>query len=310
MATITKKDRKNTQAQSVDSVSSLQIYSYRLLNDRVQFLYPKLTGLEKTLKQAMMPVPFDVYVCSMAFFSLLAGIFGAAIGTGISIIMNVQPIAFAILLPIIVGAGLGQMTFFILQMLPTIHLKNRSSKLVEELPHFIGYMATLATNGLSLEGIFKAIAREDTDEEIVKDAKFITRNIHILGMDLLTAITDLIKRTPKGPYAELLEGAIITTQSGGDLKEYFLATARVQLEEKKMSLKKSTESLGVMAEMYTILLIVFPLMAIIMLSIMAIMSPDLAGFDLITLMNLLTYVLVPFFGVLLLFMMDTMVPKR
>jgi len=46
------------------------------------------------------------------------------------------------------------------------------------------------------------------------------------------------------------------------------------------------------------------------LSIMAIMSPDLAGFDLITLMNLLTYVLVPFFGVLILFMMDTMVPKR
>ena len=77
-----------------------------------------------------------------------------------------------------------------------------------------------------------------------------------------------------------------------------------------MSLKKSTESLGVMAEMYTTLLIVFPLMAVIMLSIMAIMSPDLAGFDLITLMNLLTYVMVPFFGVILLFMMDSMVPKR
>jgi len=294
MATVTKKDRKNNQAQKIDSVSALQIYSYKLLNERVQFLYPKLTGLEKTLKQAMMPIPFDVYVCGMVFFSLLAGIFGAAVGIAISIFMNVQPVAFAILLPIIVGAGLGQMTFFVLRMMPAIHLKNRSAKLIEELPHFIGYMATLSTNGLSLEGIFKAIAKEDTDEEIVKDSKFITRNIHILGMDLLTAISDLIKRTPKGPYAELLEGSIITAQTGGDLKEYFLATARVQ----------------VVAEMYTILLIVFPLMSIIMLSIMAIMSPDLAGFDLITLMNLLAYVLVPFFGVLILFMMDTMVPKR
>jgi len=257
-----------------------------------------------------MPMPFDVYVCGMVFFSLLAAIFGAAIGIGISIFMNVQPVAFAVLLPIIVGAGLGQGTFFVLQILPVINVKSRSTKLTEELPHFIGYMATLATNGLSLEGIFKAIAQEDTKEEIVKDSKFITRNIHILGMDLLTAISDLIKRTPKGTYAELLEGAIITTQTGGDLKEYFLATAKVQLAEKKMTLKKTTESLGVIAEMYTILLIVFPLMAVIMLSIMAIMSPDLAGFDLITLMNLLTYVLVPFFGVLILFMMDTMVPKR
>ncbi|KAG2480345.1 MAG: Pilus assembly protein TadC [Nitrosopumilales archaeon] len=308
MTTVTKKDRK--QAQKADSVSSLQIFSYKLLNDRVQFLYPKLTGLEKTLKQAMMPMPFDVYVCSIVFFSLLAAIFGVAIGLGISIFMNVQPVAFAVLLPIIVGAGLGQMTFFILQILPAINVKSRSAKLTEELPHFIGYMATLATNGLSLEGIFKAIAKEETNEEIVKDSKFITRNIHILGMDLLTAISDLIKRTPKGTYAELLEGAIITTQTGGDLKEYFLATAKVQLAEKKMSLRKTTESLGIIAEMYTILLIVFPLMAVIMLSIMAIMSPDLAGFDLITLMNLLTYVLVPFFGVLILFMMDTMVPKR
>jgi len=308
MATITK--NKKTKVQNSDSASSLQIFSYKLLNERVQFLYPRLTSLEVTLKQAMMPIPFDVYVCGMVFFSLLAGLFGIAMGTGIAIFMNVQPPAFAVMLPIIVGAGLGQMTFFVVQFLPAIHLKNRSAKLVEELPHFIGYMATLATNGLSLEGIFKAIAKEDTDEEIVKDAKFITRNIHILGMDLLSAVSDLIRRTPKGPYAELLEGAIITVQTGGDLKEYFLATAKVQLEEKKMTLKKSTESLGVMAEMYTILLIVFPLMAIIMLSIMAIMSPDLGGFDLITLMNLLSYVLVPFFGVLLLFMMDTMVPKR
>ena len=308
MATVSKKNRN--RAQKTDSVSSFQIFSYKLLNDRVQFLYPKLSGLEKTLKQAMMPMPFDVYVCSIVFSSLLAAIFGVAIGLGISIFMNVQPVAFAVLLPIIVGAGLGQMTFFILQLLPAINVKTRSSKLTEELPHFIGYMATLATNGLSLEGIFKAIAKEETNEEIVKDSKFITRNIHILGMDLLTAISDLIKRTPKGTYAELLEGAIITTQTGGDLKEYFLATAKVQLAEKKMSLRKTTESLGIIAEMYTILLIVFPLMAVIMLSIMAIMSPDLAGFDLITLMNLLAYVLVPFFGVLILFMMDTMVPKR
>ena len=41
---------------------------------------------------------------------------------------------------------------------------------MEEIPHFIGYMSTLATSGLSLEGIFKAIAREESEEEMVKDA--------------------------------------------------------------------------------------------------------------------------------------------
>ncbi len=293
-----------------DSAGSVHVLSYRLLNKHIQFLYPRLSKLEKTIKHAMMPIPFEVYVCSVVFFSIIAGAIGLVAGVIIAIVIDIQPAAFAFLLPIIASAGMAQGTFFILQMVPEINVKNRASKLIDELPHFIGYMATLATSGLSLEGIFKSIASEDSEEEIVKDAKFITRNIDVMGMDLVTAINDLIKRSPPGPYADLLEGAIITVQSGGELKEYFIATGKVQLEEKKMAIKKSTDSLGVMAEMYTILLIVFPLMSIIMLSIMAIMSPDLAGFDLMTIMNLLTYVMVPFFGFLLLFMMDSMVPKR
>jgi flagellar protein FlaJ len=246
----------------------------------------------------------------MVFFSVIAGVIGLGIGIVVALVVEIQPAAFAFLLPIIAGAGMAQVTFFILQMMPKISIKNRQSRLIEELPHFLGYMATLATSGLSLEGIFKAIANENSNEEIVKDAKFITRNIEVMGMDLVTAMTDLIKRTPAGPYAELLEGSIITVQSGGDLKEYFIATGKVQLEEKKMSMRKSVDSLAVMAEMYTILLIVFPLLAIIILSVMAIMAPTLAGFDLMTLMNMLTYVLVPFFGFLMLFMMDSMVPKK
>jgi len=77
-----------------------------------------------------------------------------------------------------------------------------------------------------------------------------------------------------------------------------------------MWLKKMIGSLGIVAEIYTILMIVFPLLSIIMLSIMAIMTPKLAGFDLITLMQLLTYGFVPFFGLMMLVMIDSMVPKR
>ncbi len=43
---------------------------------------------------------------------------------------------------------------------------------------------------------------------------------------------------------------------------------------------------------------------------MAIMTPKLAGFSLITLMQLLTYAFVPFLGVMMLVLIDSMVPKR
>ncbi len=299
-----------TKQKQEESVGAIHVYSYKLLNDHIKFLYPKLKSMEKSIKQAMMPIPFEVYVSSMVFFSLIAGICGVIIGLIATQFINIQPAIVGYLLPPVAGMALMAMTFGILQIIPPVRVKNRSTKLLEEIPHFIGYMSTLATSGLSLEEIFKSIAKEETDEDIVKDARFITRNIEILGMDLITAVKDLINRTPSGPYSELLEGAIITSQSGGDLKEYFNATAKVQLEEKKMLLQKTTESLGSVAEIYTILLIVFPLLAVIMLSIMGIMSPSLGGFDLLTLMNLLTFAVVPLSGILMLVMMDTMVPKR
>jgi len=293
-----------------ESVGQIHVFSYKLLNDHVKFMYPKLGSLEKSIKQAMMPIPFEVYVSSMVFFSMIAGVCGVIMGLVASQFINIQPASVGLLLPLIMGLMLFGMTFGVLQIIPAFRVKNRATKLSEEIPHFIGYMSTLATSGLSLEGIFKAIAKEETNEDIVKDARFIVRNIDILGMDLITAIKDLIHRTPVGPYSELLDGAIITVSTGGDLKQYFNATAKVQLEEKKMLLQKTTESLGSVAEIYTILLIVFPLLAVIMLSIMGIMSPSLGGFDLLTLMNILTFGVIPLSGILMLIMMDTMVPKR
>lgn len=306
MNVVGKKQKKNEE----ESVGQIHVYSYKLLNEHVKFLHPKLKSLDKSIKQAMMPIPFEVYVSSMIFFSMIAGVCGTVLGFVTAQFINIQPVSLGILLPILGGLILFGMTFGILQIIPKVRVTNRSSKLIEEIPHFIGYMSTLATSGLTLEGIFKAIAKEETEEDIVKDARYIVRNIDILGMDLISAIKDLIHRTPTGPYSELLEGAVVTVQSGGDLKEYFNATAKVQLEEKKMLMQKTTESLGSVAEIYTILLIVFPLLAVIMLSIMGIMSPSLAGFDLITLMNILTFAVIPLSGVLMLVMMDTMVPKR
>ena len=299
--------KKSMKSQKVGAI---HIYAYKILNEHVKFLHPKFRHVEKAIKESMMPIPYEVYVASMVLISLISAIVGGVVGIIISLLVDIEPAILDYLIPIGAGVGLGVIVFGILLMIPPMRVKTRSSKLMEEIPHFIGYMSTLATSGLSLEGIFKAIAREESEEEMVKDAKLIVRNLDIMGMDLITAVTDLIHRTPNGAYSELLEGAIITAQSGGDLKEYFNATAKVQLEEKKQLMAKTTESLGAVAEIYTILLIVFPLLAVIMLSIMGIMSPSLGGFDLVTLINILTFAILPLCGVMMLVMMDGMVPKR
>ncbi|HUU47654.1 MAG TPA: type II secretion system F family protein [Nitrosopumilaceae archaeon] len=301
---------KKRKVRKTEKVGAVHIYAYKMLNERCKVLHPKFRPLEKAIKESMMPIPYEVYLASMVFSSIIAAVAGFIVGVIATFFISIQPVALEYVIPFGVAVGAGGMVFGLFQVMPSLRVKTRSSKLMEEIPHFIGYMSTLATSGLSLEGIFKAIAREESDEEMVKDARLIVRNLDIIGMDLITAVTDLIHRTPTGPYSELLEGAIITAQSGGDLKEYFNATAKVQLEEKKQLMARTTESLGAVAEIYTILLIVFPLLAVIMLSIMGIMSPSLGGFDLVTLINILTFAIIPLCGVMMLIMMDGMVPKR
>jgi len=293
-----------------DEVSGIYPIGYRLLHKRVKFLFPKFRPLEEKLSKAANPVPYEVYVCGITFMSLIAAIVGVAMGTVLALMINVNPPAFKFVLPVVFGIAALQATFGIMYMMPKMSVSGRSKKIAEEMPYFMGYMATLSSSGLTLEGIFKEIAKENTKEELVKTCKTIARDIDIFGMDIITAIREAISKSPSEPWTELLEGLISSVQSGGNLSEYFTETAKAQMEEKKLMMQKMTENLGIVAEMYTILLVVFPLMAIIMLAIMAIMTSGFMGFDTVTVMKLITYMLVPIFGIMLLLMMDSMVPKR
>jgi flagellar protein FlaJ len=301
------KPKKKVQEQPVSTIYAM---SYRLLNKRVEFLYPRLTPLEKQLAKAMMKIPYEAYICGMVMVGIIAGIAGIAIGAVITTLVVLTPPEFELFLPVIVGAVMFQVIFGVMYSLPSMNASGRRKKLGEELPFFIGFMAMLASSGLSIEGIFRAISKDESNDEIVKDSAFIMRNVDLLGMDILTSIDMMAKRSPHPTYTELLEGLIATVITGGSLTIYFSSTLHVMMEEKRMFLKRLTETMSIVAEMYTIMLVVFPLMAIIMLSIMAIMVPTLGGFGLQPLMQLLTYAFVPIIGGMMLMMIDGMLPKK
>lgn len=292
------------------NVSGFYAASYKMLGNRIQFLTSRLGGLEARLEKGMMPVPLEAYLSAMVVGGIIAGIVSLVVSAIFVSIINLQPMELKIFFPFIAGAAGFEAVFGLMYKYPELNVSARNRRLAEEAPYFIGYMATLAASGLTLEGIFKAIAKEGTKEEFVKSARYIIRDIDILGMDIITALINLIGKTPPGAFSELLEGLISTVQSGGNLKEFFTACAKVQMEEKKMIIQKMTSSLGVVAEIYTILLVVFPLMAVIMFSIMATMAKTFLGFDITTVMALITYLMVPMFGVMIVIMVDGMVPKR
>lgn len=304
--------KKETKIKEVQ-ISGIYAKGYRLLGKRLTNLFEKLSTLEDKLEKAGKPIPYQAYISGIVLMSLIAGAVGLVVGIVISFLINLQPFEFRFLLPFFIAVAVSQGTFAILYILPSFSVSSRKKKFSDELPYFLGYMSTLASSGLTLEGIFKAITKENTNEEIVLSARTLVRDIDMFGMDVITAIRELIRRSPSESWSELLEGLIATVQTGGKLKDYFMATAKVQMEEKKFLLKKMTASLGVISEMYTILLVVFPLMTVIMLAIMALMNTGgggLFGMPIDMIMKLVTYLMVPMMGMMVLMMMDGMVPKR
>ena len=304
-----KLDKKQISKDEVESFSFYE-FSYKLLSTKISFIFPRLGGLQTKIIKSGINIYYEAFVCGVMLASIISGIIGVIIGISISVLVTLNPPVLEFALPLLSGMIFGQLGFGIMYMIPAFRLKSRTSRLLAELPYYIGYMATLSSSGLNLQGVFRAISWEDSSSELVKDAQRLILNLDMMGMDVADALRDLVLRSPAPSYTELLEGLITTVMAGGDTKEYFSSFAKIQLQEKKIMIQKSTAALGMLSELYTILLIVFPLLGSIILSVMGMMTPNLGGYDLGFLMTILTFVLVPGLGILMLFMLDAMVPKR
>ncbi|WP_160272924.1 type II secretion system F family protein [Nitrosopumilus piranensis] len=305
--------KKLTKSKVIEKKHRSTIFtiSYVLLNEVIGILYTRFPNLKKTLRQTHIPVMFEAFVCTMVFVSIIATIAGVITGLTISyLLQNNEFVTSYSAIPIALGAVFGIVAFVMTYQYPQNEKLKRKSKIAEEMAYFSGYMGTLASSGLTLEGIFRTIAIEQTNEEIVKDAQHLTRDLELLGMDIENALKDLSDRSPLDTYTEFLEGIISNLEVGGNLKDYFVASGEVQLEQRKNRIREANQSLGIVTEIYTILLIVFPLLGAIMLSIMGMMSVNLYNFSIISLMNILTYVFVPAFGIIMILMIDSLIPKR
>jgi len=305
---ITFKKQKQIQHEKKKE-SNIYHKAYNLLGEKVATRIPKIDKLEKNLLLSMMPVSYHVYVSAMVLFGIIGLIVGLAFGVVLALVLNVS-LLLKIALPF-VGALLGgQLGFAAMYVYPPMLVNTRKRMIIEELPYFISYMSMLSASGMTPEAMFRTIASEESKEAIVKDARMVVRDIDLLGMDFITALRDIVNRSPITTYTELLEGLISTIRAGGDLNEFFGSSSRVMMEEKKLAVKKFGDSLGMIAEIYTIMLVVFPLMAMIMLAIMAIMSKDIGGIDIMLAMNMVTYIFVPIVGIMVLLIIDSMMPKR
>ena len=179
--------------------------------------------------------------------------------------------------------------------LPASKAKARGKRIDLNLPYALNFIAAMSSAGITPTEIFKSLSKQDIYGEIKEESLSIYRDVGLLGRDIISAIKSNIQRTPSEKFKEFLQGAIVTVQSGGALKPYFMSKADQYTRENRLVQKQLIESLGIMAEAYVTTAVAGVLMIIIILPLLMIISKQ--GPEQLFIMYIFSLIIVPFIHV-------------
>lgn len=241
----------------------------RLFSDLFTRMNISETSKNRLLEKADISMVYKEYY-SMVLMNLLLGFIASFISTLLFYLILPHPITALLLLIIssIVPVGIGLYYLF----LPTSKAKMRGKNIDRYLPYATNFINTMSVAGISPSEIFETLSTVKLYGDIQKEAKKITMEISMMGVDTITALQHAIHISPSDKFKEFLQGILGVIQSGSELGPYFNRCVEKYMEEDLVVRKRNLESLAVMAEAFVVTVIAFPLFLVIILSIMGMTS--------------------------------------
>lgn len=280
--------------------------AYLRIGKYIEPILPQFEELGKTLRKAGMEVSLRMYLASAIMATIISFFVGTPVAFGVFYLAYgeftwIEPLLIGFLIPIIVI-----LAFY---FYPSYEADNRKRALESSLPTASSFLAAMSSAGVSPDKAFVALANESIQMEISEEAEKISRNIEILGYDLLSALELAAENSPSKLYSAFLEGLVSVITSGGDMTGYLTNETKTLMREKIREEKEFIEGLGVIAELFLVIGVVAPIFFVIMLAVLAIMSSG-SGDEGTVLMALLTYVLIPIGMSVIIVIVDGMQPEE
>lgn len=257
--------------------------------------------LNTSLKRAGMDISVRAYLGSAIFSSFIVGVISflvTALFTAL-VLQNTDPAISTeslIIVPLLIGvfSGIlcGIITYIPFLYWPRMKAADRKILMEAGLTSTASYLSAMSSSGVPPDRLFYSLAGEESvAPEISKESKRITRDIEIFGYDILRAIRTASERSPSERFSKFLDGMSATITSGGDLTFYLAAETKALMKLKEEETKEFIEQLGVLAEIFMIIGVVAPLFFVVILAILAVISPE-AGIGSVF-MLMLTYFIMP-----------------
>jgi len=281
-----------------------------IIGSRINRFLPLFRGLDINLRRSSLRINFRSYVSLAVMTSLIVSVLTLTILTLIlNIILNL-PFLDSSLFSI--GGGLAALAGVIIAFYayPIYQADSIRRDLDNNITFASSYLAILAGAGVAPDSMFRSLSMIPQDLAVIRESRIIARDVDLFGLDIMTALEKASERTTSERFKELLEGLLATIRSGGDQMSYLMQRTKENMELKRISMRKFSDTLGIFSEFYVTLLIAGPLVFIVMLSVMAMLGgfgPSLMNPYL--LIMLLTYIGIPFGSAIFIVVLDAVTPK-
>ena len=226
--------------------------------------------LRLDLERAHIDIRSGAYISCVWVNTILTAIVSVVIYLSLLLLI---PLSFGLILVLgFIPIFSTVIVYFYFISMPSSKARSRAKRIDLNLPYALNFIAAMSSAGITPTEIFKSLSKQRIYGEIRDEALWIYRDVGLLGRDIISAIKANINRTPSEKFKEFLQGAIVTVQSGGALKPYFMAKANQYQRENRVAQKQMIESLGIMAEAYVTAAVAGVLLIIIIIPLLMIIS--------------------------------------
>lgn len=271
---------------------------------------PKFKALEETYYKSGAYTLFDVYLAGLLFTITLTAI-GSIV---LSLLLHFfvfhatifQAIVASFLLEVIVVLIVIAIFFFV----PILKSRQKAKEIDENLVYTAGYMSILSAGGVPIERVFERVAEVEEKVAIKEMAKRFLTNIKMFGMDAISALKDLSKHSPSDTFSKILHGLANTVKTSEDLHDFLTYETERLLHTKREHLKRRINTLMTLGEIYVAAVVVFPIVVIVMLTILSVLGSRLLGLSTVEQLNLVVFVLLPMISLIFILLLNAALPEE
>jgi len=274
----------------------LKSLPFVLLGDKIKARKEKMHDLRTALRQARIPVSYEMYLSNAVFYSVLSGLAGAIFGLLLAYLVvsviglpdrlthltftpqtawliRFKSISISLFIVFFLTLLFGGITYTLFRAYPGFRAGERKGDIDKNLPYAVTFMYALSRGGMNVIEILRSLSKcSDTYGEVSREVDVIVRDMDYFGNDLRTALHSICEITPSENFRDLMYNLLTIIDSGGNISTYFRDKSEQYLKKAKVEQKGFLETLGLIAESYVTAFVAGPLFIIILGVMMSVMG--------------------------------------